>query len=410
MYLYCYKWNSSKIHSSKPLGDPWRLPKKLRTHTLLIRIKTDTKNGAVEVVTDRTGNETEPEGLTLSISDAVHANGTSAPKETASAPISLVQDPPKRKAAEIPPEECEAASEGAGQLYERIQDLLVGLLREIAAKKKLRLNSLLQPIEQMAGREENLEALYSLSLQNRDYDNALSAHLLHVATYALKIGKALGCDSEQLKRLALAGLLHDVGMCLTPKEIRHKEAPLTSREMEIIRRHTEYGSRIIQAHLGDKFGWLTRVISQEHERANGNGYPKGLYGDEIDEMAMIIAVSDVYEALTSQRPYRPPLRPNKAMNDIMVKQKGGFPHRILKVLLYQFPHYPLHSLVRLNTNEIARVVEIDEEKPLRPTVSILHGLNGNGHHTRDNGLLPLMDNPLIYIVDSVDQDRLAKAE
>jgi hypothetical protein len=75
--------------------------------------------------------------------------------------------PPKRKAAEIPPEECEAASEGAGQLYERIQDLLVGLLREIAAKKKLRLNSLLQPIEQMAGREENLEALYSLSLQNR---------------------------------------------------------------------------------------------------------------------------------------------------------------------------------------------------------------------------------------------------
>ena len=94
---------------------------------------------------------------------------------------------------------------------------------------------------------------------------------------------------------------------------------------------------------------------------------------------MIIAVSDVYEALTSQRPYRPPLRPNKAMNDIMVKQKGGFPHRILKVLLHQFPHYPLHSLVRLNTNEIARVVEIDEEKPLRPTVSILPGLTRISH-------------------------------
>ena len=63
-------------------------------------------------------------------------------------------------------------------------------------------------------------------------------------------------------------------MCLTPQEIRHKEAPLTAREMEIIRRHTEYGRRIIQAHLGDKFGWLARVISQEHERANGHGYPR----------------------------------------------------------------------------------------------------------------------------------------
>jgi hypothetical protein len=98
------------------------------------------------------------------------------------------------------------------------------------------------------------------------------------------------------------------------------------------------------------------------------------------------------------------------MNGIMVKQRGGFPHRILKVLLHQFSYYPLHSLVRLNTNEIARVVEVDEEKPLRPTVKILEGRNGNGHHARDNGLIPLMDNPLIYIVDSVDEDRLVKAE
>ena len=120
---------------------------------MLIQIKIDTKSGTVEVVTDPTGGETKPEGLTLQISDAVHAHGASAPKETASAPISLVQDPPKRKAPEITPNECEAASERAGQLYERIQDLLVGLLREIAAKKKLRLNSLLDPIEQMADRE-----------------------------------------------------------------------------------------------------------------------------------------------------------------------------------------------------------------------------------------------------------------
>jgi HD-GYP domain-containing protein (c-di-GMP phosphodiesterase class II) len=229
--------------------------------------------------------------------------------------------------------------------------------------------------------------------------------MVNVATYAVKVGKALGYDFEKLKQLALASMLHDVGMCATPSDLRHKKDKLNFQELAVIRRHPDYGYHVVKAHLGDDFDWLGRLVHQEHERENGNGYPLGLPGDKIDEMAKVISIADVYEALTSDRPHRPRMRPNNAIKEIMVGHSGQFPPRILKAMLQQLSIYPLDSLVRLNTNVIARVVETHEGKPMRPTVQTM--LDKNGEYIQDGPRFSLLENPLVYIVDSVDESKLA---
>ncbi|MFQ5691533.1 MAG: HD domain-containing phosphohydrolase [Nitrospinota bacterium] len=293
----------------------------------------------------------------------------------------------------------------AGQrLHQQLSQTLIELLQGGSKKKKLRINPLLPLVDSMASDEPALEELYRLALAKGGHENALSDHLVHVATFSVKMGKGLRLSEQRLNRLALAALLHDIGICIIPSELRHKKGRLTSQEMNLIRKHPEYGYQIIKASLGNAFLWLAEVIRQEHERENGSGYPQGLSGDSIDEMAKIIGVADVYEALTHDRPHRPRQLQYRAVKEIMEKQKGHFSPRVLKAMLQQLSVFPLNSLVRLNSNAIARVVETHDGQPLRPTVQIL--FDPKGDYVENGRTISLRENPLLYIVDSVDESEL----
>jgi HD-GYP domain-containing protein (c-di-GMP phosphodiesterase class II) len=284
------------------------------------------------------------------------------------------------------------------KLYSDIQKTLVGLLQKVVAKERFWLEPLVPMVEQLIGQDKLMETLYRLSFQKPHSSYALSNHMLHVAVYSVKMGKKLKFEQAQLSHLALAALLHDVGMCMIPKTIPYKEGALTPEELDFIKSHPNHGHRIILDHLGETFDWLAETVRQEHEREDGSGYPRGLSGHEIGEMAKLIGISDVYEALTSNRPDRRYLTPYKAVQVIINRHKRQFAPHILKVMIHELSLFPLNSLVRLNSGAIARVVETHRIHPLRPTVQIVSGGNGNGI----GRVIPLHETHLLHIVESVD--------
>ena len=201
---------------------------------------------------------------------------------------------------------------------------------------------------------------------------------------------------EQAKA-ALAGLVHDVGMVRFPPDFVQVERALTAREQEELRRHPEEGYKIL-SRLGPAYKWLADVAHQEHEREDGSGYPRGLPGDQIVETARIVGLADIYESVTHPRPHRKAVVPFEAVREILTNERRRFRERALKGLLKGLSAFPVGSLVRLNTREVARVVTSNPAFALRPVVEVLFDVAGDRVQGRR---IELAKNGLQYIVDSV---------
>jgi HD-GYP domain-containing protein (c-di-GMP phosphodiesterase class II) len=134
-------------------------------------------------------------------------------------------------------------------------------------------------------------------------DRYTGGHMLRVAAYAVRLGQALGLNPEELRVLAQAAVVHDVGKIEVPDAVLNKPGKLDEDEFEMIRQHPEVGARIGKA-LGMHRSEL-EVIRHHHERWNGTGYPAGLAGEAIPKLARVLAVADTFDALTSDRSYRP---------------------------------------------------------------------------------------------------------
>lgn len=207
---------------------------------------------------------------------------------------------------------------------------------------------------------------WALKGQTDDYlvDNAL-----HVAVVGVKIGIGLHYSDEELTRLAMAALLHDIGMWTLPASLIAKAGPLTEEERDALRSHPERGRRVF-ANLGSSHESLSTISAQEHERWDGSGYPCRLRGAQIAEQAQIIGAADVFDAMITERPYRKRIAPHQALRELLVHGKAAFSHRVLKTLADQITLYPVGTGVRLNTGEIGTVSKVNPRYPLRPILAI----------------------------------------
>ncbi|MEK6775923.1 MAG: HD-GYP domain-containing protein [bacterium] len=248
----------------------------------------------------------------------------------------------------------------------------------------------------MAGDRLYLKAVYT-----RHSSTDLISHSLNVAIFALKVGMGLSYSENQLIRLGTVALLHDIGMAKLDAGIINKEDVLTKEEYEEMKRHPEYSYEML-TRLGRQYEWIATVVRQEHERINGKGYPRGLSGQDLHEYAQIIGLVDFYEALTHTRPQRRRFLPYDAIKIIVEQEKGVFAQKLIKTLLRKISVFPLEGFVKLNTNEIGKVVETSEERPLRPTVEILY--QAEGQKLKVPRTISLKDNPLIYITSSVYEE------
>jgi hypothetical protein len=243
-------------------------------------------------------------------------------------------------------------------------------LDEIAAAVQERRSISLARLEALAG-----DVVSSLQHNDERVIEALAGpagsplitNLINVAVLGTKVGIGLGYYGEELHQLALAGFVHDIGLFAVPKSLITKAGRLTKEERALIERHPELGYQVIQQ-CGPEYHWLAQLTRQAHERFNGQGYPNRLTGREISEMALIVGVVDVFDALVSERPYRRRLLPHEAVKELLVAERRTFPREVLKALVEQFSVYPLGTTVRLTTGEVGTVSKVNSCYPLRPIV------------------------------------------
>ncbi|MEX2501910.1 MAG: HD-GYP domain-containing protein [Trueperaceae bacterium] len=163
-------------------------------------------------------------------------------------------------------------------------------------------------------------------------DEQTHGHCDRVARNAVAIGDRLGLDEETLGRLFWAGLLHDLGKIEVPEAILRKPGPLTTEERRIMERHSEAGYRILHA-SAPEFSPIAEGLRSHHERFDGAGYPRGLAGTAIPLFGRILAVADVYEAITSHRPYRSPMTHDQALQVLKEGRGRHFDPEILDAFL-----------------------------------------------------------------------------
>jgi HD-GYP domain-containing protein (c-di-GMP phosphodiesterase class II) len=163
-----------------------------------------------------------------------------------------------------------------------------------------------------------IKELTELAEKVHEKDVYTHGHNQRVKDYAVKIGNKLNLSKEKIGNVAFASLFHDLGKVHVPDEILNKPGRLTGEEFEFIKKHPTHGMELVKKTY---YEGIAEIINQHHERLDGSGYPKGIKGDEILLEAKIIAVSDTYDAMTTDRAYRKGLPPQVAVDEL-IKLKG----------------------------------------------------------------------------------------
>jgi len=170
-------------------------------------------------------------------------------------------------------------------------------------------------------RKASLDTIYRLSMAAEYRDDETGAHVKRMSHYSAVIAREMGLSSQVSERLLLAAPMHDVGKIGIPDQILLKPERLSPSESEIMKQHTIIGSKIL---AGSKSGYLrfAEIIAlTHHEWWNGNGYPRGLKGNQIPIAGQIVAVADVFDALISKRPYKEPYPVDMAFK--IIKEEAG---------------------------------------------------------------------------------------
>ncbi len=221
----------------------------------------------------------------------------------------------------------------------------------------------------------NKSALITL-INLKTFDDYTYVHSFNVTVYALVIGMDLYLNEEKLRKLGLGAIFHDIGKMVIPIEILNKEGALTNEEFEAIKSHTTEGYKILK-NVANLPAVSRHVALSHHERCDGRGYPKGLTCDQIPLFSRIVAVADVYDALTTRRPYRAKVLPHEALEIVMASAGPHLDFDLVKIFEKRVAPYPIGTTVRLTTGEIGVVKDIRYGFTMRPTIKILYDKEGN---------------------------------
>jgi HD-GYP domain-containing protein (c-di-GMP phosphodiesterase class II) len=247
------------------------------------------------------------------------------------------------------------------------------------------------------------DRLYEYAVSCAGNYDARVVHSVDVTFAAIKVGEGLGYNRKRLVELGLAAFLENVGMYMIPESILDKSGKLSEFERGKIIEHPQISAGIL-SRVGEQYQWLADVALQVHERTDGSGYPRGLQGSEVSEFASIVGLVDLYIALIGKRPHREKFMQTEAIKLILKEAKGMFPAKILKTFLNQISLFPVNSYVRLNNKSIGRVISTEKNQPLRPALELIY--DGLGSKLERREIIRLIDNPLLYITDSLKESEL----
>ncbi len=209
-------------------------------------------------------------------------------------------------------------------------------------------------------------ALISLA-RLKTADDYTYMHSVAVCALMVALARQLGLNDDETKAAGFAGLLHDIGKMAIPMEVLNKPGKLTDDEFALVKKHPEEGLRLLrEGGVSDEAA--IDVCLHHHEKTNGTGYPYGLSDAQISRLAKMGAVCDVYDAITSNRPYKAGWDPAQSLKQMASWANGHFDPRIFQAFVSSLGIYPTGSLVLLDNNKLAVVTDQSSESLLKPVV------------------------------------------
>jgi putative nucleotidyltransferase with HDIG domain len=220
---------------------------------------------------------------------------------------------------------------------------------------------------------QNRPALIALTAL-KNYDNYTFTHMVNVSILTMAQARALGIEGTLLREFGIAGLMHDIGKVRTPSEILNKPDKLTDAEFEIMRRHVVDGAAILRR--TPEMPAMAPVVAFEHHlRLDGSGYPRQITRSSLNVATMLCSIADVYDAMRSQRKYQK-AHPSDRIRAVLEQHSSQFDPNLVRRFVQLLGIYPPGNLVRLDTQEIAVVLQVHAPEPHRPRVRVVRGRHG----------------------------------
>lgn len=262
-----------------------------------------------------------------------------------------------------------------GATYREALHVVTGLFSEVEKGRLPSSDKLRGIVDRMATMiMQDRATLLGLAMI-KDYDNYTFHHSVNVGILSMSLGAAAGLQRDELGELGMAGFLHDVGKTRVEKAILNKPGRLSSDEYERMKRHSEEGARIVDEMpgVGER---IARAVLGHHIRFDRAGYPESARALAFDRFCDIIAVADCYDAITTLRVYKSPLNPKDALLKLRSLAGSHLDSGLVQAFTEMMGRFPVGTLVRLDTNEVAVVFRPDPSAGDRPAVKVVADPSG----------------------------------
>lgn len=269
--------------------------------------------------------------------------------------------------------------------YEQKLHVFEGSMNDFISKNvPLNKDDLLEELVDLFAKNMTTISMFDMLHNLGSINNSTYAHCMNVAIISRMNGMWFGYSAEDLDILTLGGLLHDIGKCIIPDSIISKPGRLTASEYEEIKNHPRFGYEILKnQNIPTR---VKQIALHHHERCDGKGYPNGLKSDEIDDFSIIVAIADVYDAMTANRSYRSAMCPFEVIatfeRDGLYKYKPQF----IMTFLERIANTYINNDVLLSNGDIGTIVLINKQHLTRPIIQM-----------DDRRFINLEKHPEIYI-------------
>jgi putative nucleotidyltransferase with HDIG domain len=264
----------------------------------------------------------------------------------------------------------------AAKICAESKQAVISMFQEARMGKAIDVGGAQQMVEEITDSvARNPGALISLA-RLKTVDDYTYMHSVAVCAMMVALAKQLGLDEKATRAVGLAGLMHDLGKAAMPMDVLNKPGKLTEAEFATIKTHPEEGYRmLLSGHNVDPI--VLDVCLHHHEKTDGSGYPKGLKSDEISLFAKMGAVCDVYDAITSNRPYKAGWDPAESLRKMAEWSNGHFDTQVFQAFVKSLGIYPIGSLVKLTSGRLAVVIEQTPKSLTMPMVKVFFSTKSN---------------------------------